>query len=117
MDTKQINTIDLSYLEATFGGNKTIINKILNSFMDNTPRLLEELEDKIAKNSWGEVKMIAHKIKSSFNTIGAKNVGELLGRIELETSNDDKLNISLLINQVKSISDNIFNAIASELNK
>lgn len=117
MDTKSISTIDLSYLEATFGGNKTIINKVLQSFIDNTPQLLIELEDNIANYSWKEVKMIAHKIKSSFNTIGAKNVGELLGRIELETSDYDKLNISLLINQVRSMSDNIFNAVTSELNK
>ena len=117
MDAETKGTIDLSYLEATFGGNGAIVNKVLQSFIDNTPQLLRELIDNSSNKNWGEVKMVAHKMKSSYNTIGAKNTGEILAKIELEALGEDQLNISNLVAQVEGLSQGVFKEVKSELNK
>jgi HPt (histidine-containing phosphotransfer) domain-containing protein len=117
MEKQTNNIIDLSYLEATFDKNQAIINKILLSFMDKTPSLLIQLNKEINNNNWNEVKMIAHKIKSSFNTVGAKYIGEVLGQIENESSEQNKSSIQVLINQIKEPSSDVFKKIEFEIAK
>ncbi len=102
------NEINLGYLEATFGDNKMIINKVLQSFMDNTPSLLSELYACFQDNNWEQTRMIAHKMKTSYNTIGATTVGELLANIEVDANESNKMTIIGLIDQVKNMSENIF---------
>ena len=111
------DTINLNYLESTFGDNKVIINKILQSFMDNTPSLLLNLANCFINNDWEQTRMIAHKMKTSYNTIGAKNTGELLAIIEIETNENNKSNISELIELVRTFSESIFIEVDTELNK
>lgn len=111
---KQIN---LLYLETTFGNNKTVINKVLTSFLNNTPQLLIDLGNQANQNNWGEVKMIAHKIKSSFNTIGATTVGNLLAEIELGATEKNKENIFGLINNIKELEQQVFSEVEKEINK
>ncbi len=64
--------------------------------------------DNIANNSWENVKMIAHKIKSSYNTIGAKETGEILEKIELETAFENKGNIQSFVAQLGELSERVF---------
>ena len=111
------NQINLTYLEATFGNNKSIINKVLNSFLSKTPQLLIDLTDNANNNNWDEVKMIAHKTKSSFNTIGATTIGDILAQIELEAGNENEDNIHILINKVENLKQHVFNEIEKEINK
>jgi HPt (histidine-containing phosphotransfer) domain-containing protein len=117
MKLETSNSINLNYLEVTFGGDKKIINKVLKSFMSNTPEFITELADNVTTGNWNNVRMIAHKIKSSFNTIGAIKVGDVLSRIELDSSEENKSNIYLLVNQVKELSQKVFSDINIELNK
>ncbi len=117
MEIEINNTIDLSYLEATFSGNKEIINKVLQSFMKNTPELLIELNDRAINNDWENVKMIAHKIKSSFNTIGAKRIGDILLKIELASNDSDSSNVLLLISEANSLSESVFEEIKEKLSE
>ena len=85
--------------------------------MNNTPQSMVDLSNKATNNNWDEVKMIAHKMKSSFNTIGAKDIGGLLARVELEAADDNKTNLCLLINQAKGLGSQAFDEIKEELNK
>jgi len=117
METITSKIIDLSYLEITFGGNKVIINKILKSFIDSASDLVLELTNNVNESNWENVKMIAHKMKSSYNTIGAKTTGNILERIELESAQENKTTIILLINQVKKISQQVIKEVEKELNK
>jgi HPt (histidine-containing phosphotransfer) domain-containing protein len=112
MELKKTYHIDLSYLENTFSGNKEIINKVLESFLESTPQLVLNLSYNIKNKNWNEVKMLAHMIKSSFHTIGAKSVGDILEELELSLRNS----ISLL-NQINLLSQQVFNEIECGLNK
>jgi len=117
METDTENTIDLSYLKITFSDNNAIINKVLQSFTDSTPQHLEQLITSCSNRNWEDVKMVAHKMKSSYNTIGAKKAGELLAQIELEALNADQPNLSNLVNKIEELSQEVFKEVQLELNK
>jgi|GEM_PF-812421 len=112
--TPQIN---LAYLESTFGNNKMVIDKILNSFVSNTPQLMEDLSQHAEKGNREDVKMVAHKMKSSFNTLGATEVGGLLAKIETEAISGNPESLTSMINQVKELNELVFKEIQEELNK
>jgi len=105
---KTNSSIDLSYLEETFGGNRYIITAILQSFIKNTPQLTEKLIDCVASNSWENAKAIAHTIKSSFMTVGAKKTGEVISKILAETSDENKRVVEPLIKKLAASSEQVF---------
>lgn len=112
---KTNNAIDLSYLERTFDGNKDTISIVLQSFINNTPQLTKELIDCITNASWENAKMLAHKIKSSFITIGAKKTGDLLEKIEMESSDENKDVIQRLIKKLIEMSEQVFSEVNSTI--
>lgn len=107
--------LDLSYLETTFGGNKMIVNKVLSSFLDKTPQLITSLKESVNQNNWDEVKMIAHKMKSSFNTLGAKLIGELLAEIELKSLEGNKNELLDLTVKIQNLGEQALNEVKEEL--
>lgn len=109
------NIIDLSYLELTFKGNKGLIIKILKSVIDNSPNELVELSNYEKDKNWEQVKMTAHKLKTSFETIGAKKVADILLNIELTSSNKDTMKISELISEASNLSVSVFEEIKIQL--
>ena len=111
------NSIDLSYLRITFGDNNEIINKVLKSFINGTPQLLVDLQESEIKKDWNNVKEIAHKMKSSYNTIGAKYAGGLLAQIELNAVDGDQSLVSNLIIEIDEVSKMVFKEVELELNK
>lgn len=112
-----VNSIDLSYLRVTFGDNNEIINKVLKSFIEGTPPLLMELQENAAKNNWDVVREIAHKIKSSYNTIGAKQVGNFLAKLEEDAIGGDQTILSMLVLEIDEESKLVFKEVEIELNK
>ena len=110
------SVIDLSYLEAAFDNNVMLLNTILQSFLDDTPNGLIELEALGNAKKWNEVKSTAHKIKTSFNTIGSKKAGSLLQSIESGVTGGDVSNFLSLIEEVKPIAKLVFEEVKSRLN-
>jgi HPt (histidine-containing phosphotransfer) domain-containing protein len=109
---KTNSSIDLSYLEITFDGNKETINIILQSFIKNTPQLTKELIECMVNDSWEKVKQLSHKIKSSFITVGAKKTGDLLEKILTEPSVKSKAEV----NQLSEMSEQVFKEVNSTIN-
>ena len=112
--TPQIN---LDYLERTFDSDKIIIHKILNSFIDNTPQLIKDLSEHISQGNKEDVIMIAHKMKTSFNTLGATEVGTLLSKIELEAASSNVQSLSNMVEKVKELNEQVLKEVKEELNK
>ncbi|MCO6500582.1 MAG: Hpt domain-containing protein [Vicingus serpentipes] len=115
---KELNSqINLTYLETTFGNNRMIINKVLSSFLNNTPQLVEDLSLNAVNSKWEDVQMIAHKMKSSFNTLGATSIGNILAEIERGACDKKVESILDMVNQVKELSQHVFKEVQLELNK
>jgi HPt (histidine-containing phosphotransfer) domain-containing protein len=112
---KTSNSIDLNYLELTFEGDKNTINIVLQSFIKNTPQLTKELIECMVAASWKEAKHLAHKIKSSFITVGAKRIGDLLDKILTVPGNKNKTEVNCLVKELKELSEQVFSEVNSTI--
>jgi CheY-like chemotaxis protein len=85
---------DLSFLKKTFDNDIEIILGVLQIFIDETPKDYQKLKQAIEDKNWDITRETAHKLKSSFKTIGLKNEADILQKIEY--SSREKLEFSLL---------------------
>lgn len=73
---------DLSKLEAISKGNKQFTNKMIQIFIDQTPKSVYELKEAYEKGNYEKVKALAHRIKPSVNTMGIDTLKNDLSEIE-----------------------------------
>ena len=74
--------IDLSYFKNLSGNNITFLLKVMNIFVNETPKDLSELELNFNESNFKKVKEISHKLKGLFKSY---NMFELTANtIELE---------------------------------
>ncbi len=76
------NVGDLSFLRETFDNDHEVIKNILQIFIEDTPKDYEKLKLGVKNQDHTITKEMAHKLKSSFDTIGLKNEASILRRIE-----------------------------------
>jgi HPt (histidine-containing phosphotransfer) domain-containing protein len=75
--------IDLSYLIEMLGNNRTFIIEFFDTFSEQTPLYLEELDTALIKHDWERVADCAHKIKPTFGYFGRNDIRDLVQDIEL----------------------------------
>ncbi|WP_103070658.1 PAS domain-containing hybrid sensor histidine kinase/response regulator [Aquimarina sediminis] len=73
---------DLSFLEKTFGNDAEIIQSVLQIFLNETPKDYQKLKLAIEEKNPQAAKETAHKLKSSFKTMGLQNETAILQKIE-----------------------------------
>ncbi len=84
---------DLSFLKKTFDNDTEIIKGILQIFIEETPKDYKNLTLAIKEKKEGEIKQMAHKLKSSFKTIGLQNEAVILEKIEKLSLESSKFNV------------------------
>ena len=109
-DEKDVDTsvhIDLTDLHKAMRGNKMMINKMLQSFIDNTNGGIEELKTALANNNWDAIRETAHRLVSSFRYFKIEAASDLLKTIEENVVNttytDIPQQLNLLFKQVEEI--------------
>jgi len=73
---------NLSFLKKTFNDEQDIILEVLQIFIEDTPNDYEHLKLAIQNKNFTSTMEIAHKIKSSFNTLGLEKETKILEKIE-----------------------------------
>ncbi|SHJ52325.1 ATP-binding protein [Aquimarina spongiae] len=84
---------DLSFLKKTFDNDTEIIHSVLQIFLDATPTDYQKLSDAIASKDHTLTQQFAHKLKSSFKTIGLTNQASLLQTIETAAREEQKFDL------------------------
>ncbi len=93
---------NLSTLLMTSKTQPEMVSKIVNIFLNDTPKNIEELKKNAAEKDWQNLMKIAHKLKSSFAIVGASKAKELLESIEISCANDN-IDESELLSKVESV--------------
>jgi CheY-like chemotaxis protein len=73
---------DLSMVEAISGGDKTFIVKMLQLFLDTVPVSLRELRSHSDKHDWQSLSKVAHKLKSTIDSIGISELTQTIRDVE-----------------------------------
>ncbi|WP_316738958.1 Hpt domain-containing protein [Pedobacter aquatilis] len=74
--------LDLSYLVEMVGHDPEFMIEIFNTFIEQTPFYMAELEDALDQKNWKRVADCAHKIKPTFTYVGRTDVKEFVHTIE-----------------------------------
>ncbi|MDQ3393310.1 MAG: response regulator [Bacteroidota bacterium] len=100
VEEKLESVINLNNLLTLSGNNTSTVNNIIDLFVNQTPKRIEELQDLFAKKDWINLKSLCHKMKSSYSIIGALEVKKNLEIIEVDCSSNsiDLEKFEMLIN-------------------
>ncbi len=92
--------LDLTSLKETFSNDIEFIKSILQIFIDDTPKDYNQLKILIGKGDYQKASKLAHKVKSSFRTLGMTKPTNLLQKIESNPDNNGNLEILSELNQI-----------------
>lgn len=85
---------DLTFLKEISDNDMDFIKDVLNTFLDEMPKDMEALKTAVASKNFTDIGKIAHKTKSTLQTIGLLDLKELALTIEQaikQGSTDPKL--------------------------
>jgi len=79
-----LSVIDISTFEAlkeSMGAD--FIGEIVQTYIEETPKLIAQLQEALAKQDCDGFRRAAHSIKSTSNSLGALKFGELARELEM----------------------------------
>ncbi len=82
MEEQLVRICDLTYLENFAGGDQHFIRQMIELFFAQVPDELNNLKQQLYLQNLAEVKLIAHKLKSSVLLLGAECMAIHLIQIE-----------------------------------
>ena len=92
---------DLSMVEAISGGDQSFILKMLQLFLDTVPVSLREMRTLTDKRQWPELSKVAHKLKSTIDSVGIAELKQPIRDVELNGKSGS--NVEAIPAQVKTI--------------
>lgn len=84
---------DLSLIEAVSGGDTDFIRKMIDLFMETVPPSVQEMNQHGEQQGWEEVSKIAHKLKSTLDSMGIQSVKQEIRTIEQSAKNRQQLEL------------------------
>jgi len=83
METLEYKHLDLSYLAQMTGGDKNFEEELLNDIKKQLEESIDEIKKSLANNDLERVRALAHKLKSSVNIFGMKEMRDIFKDIEM----------------------------------
>jgi HPt (histidine-containing phosphotransfer) domain-containing protein len=104
-DTSPEKDLDLSTLFEIADGSDEFIVESITMFLDQTPALLQDIEDAIAAQNWQATASAAHKIKSNLGFFGMFYGQALVQELEILSKGNtpDSEEITAKFSQLKDI--------------
>jgi CheY-like chemotaxis protein len=74
---------DLSIINSISGGDEGFVTKMVQLFIDTVPANLKELNTALAEKNWDMVNKMAHKLKSTLDSMGVRSVKQDVRMVEM----------------------------------
>ncbi len=99
---KEIPHIDDSVLkELIDSGKNDLVIKLLQMYLDSSPKLIDQLTSAYESQSWDDLKFHAHSFKSSSANLGANILAGLCGELELMEHRAYKISAQPIVKKIK----------------
>jgi CheY-like chemotaxis protein len=85
--TSSAKMYDLNMVEMVSGGDHSFILKMLRLFLETVPDTLRDLHSSAEKHNWLEVSKLAHKLKSTIDSMGITELKQDIRVIETNARN------------------------------
>ena len=92
---------DLTMIRSVSGGDEAFIKKMILLFIETVPQNVQELVDASAQKNWEQVAKMAHKLKSTIDSMGIKTIHDGIRSVEQNAKNQQ--NLELVPNMVKQV--------------
>ncbi|RYD79085.1 MAG: Hpt domain-containing protein [Sphingobacteriales bacterium] len=90
-DNRDSHPLDLSYLTEMVGHDPEFMIEVFETFIEQTPFYIAELEDALSIKNWKWVADCAHKIKPTFSYVGRSDVKDFVQAIETSARKEENL--------------------------
>ncbi|MCH8904108.1 MAG: Hpt domain-containing protein [Bacteroidetes bacterium] len=96
---------DLTYLREMANGDEEFVLKMVNTYLENTPQALDDLEVAAKEENMDRLRAIAHKMKQSIEFMGISSIKETATQIEHYAKEDENIdNLATMVEQVVDVS-------------
>ena len=82
---------DLAHLHSMCRGNEAFFNKMLKVFIDTVPHSVISLERAMLQQDWNNVAEMAHKLKTSFDTMRVVSLKPVIRKLETDAKKQENL--------------------------
>ncbi len=104
VSTSDTSLYDLSMVRSVSGGDEEFIKKMVQLFIDTVPPGLVDLHEALAEQQWQRMGKIAHKLKSTIDSIGISALKDDIRFIENSGKHEkDTDSVAPLINKVTEV--------------
>lgn len=73
---------NLSMVYGIAGGDESFVKRMLRLFLDTIPLALQEIQKETALQKWEQVGKLAHKMKSTIDSMGISSLKDIIRQIE-----------------------------------
>jgi HPt (histidine-containing phosphotransfer) domain-containing protein len=92
--TKNNKPLDLSYLQEMAGDSPEFLIEMLDTFVEQIPNYMDDLEKAINNQYWKAASDYAHKLKPTFYYVGREDVRDHVQLIEVNAR--EQINLEVL---------------------
>lgn len=92
---------DLTHLHSMCRGNEAFFNKMLKVFIDTVPTSVVSLETAMLRQDWTNVAEMAHKLKTSFDTMRVASLKPVIRKLEVDAKKQE--NLAAIPEQVEKV--------------
>ena len=95
---------DLTLIRSVSGGDPAFIKKMILLFIETVPQNVQELVDAAHAKNWEQVSKMAHKLKSTVDSMGIKAIHTDIRKLEANAKLQENLDqVSHLVKQVETV--------------
>lgn len=77
-----MSSIDLSYLENVTSGDNEVIVEMIELFLEETPKHIEQIENFYSQKEWQKMGAEAHKVKPMYLYVGLTGLNSVAQTLE-----------------------------------
>ncbi len=110
--------LNLARLKRTFGDDKSFIKSLLEIFLEDTPRDYSLFVELIEAHKYEKASEMAHKLKSSFESLGIEKPSSLLNQIEKDIrSSADTDSIDTLLSELNILYPKVISEVNNKISE
>jgi PAS domain S-box-containing protein len=100
---------DLTYLRKMSNNDESFVIEMVNSFVDKTPEIINEMNSAKKNNDWEAVGSLAHKLKPNLAFMGIDSLKNLV--VKIETNGKNSSEVENLPDQVNELTKSVIEVI------
>jgi len=108
---------DLTMIRSISGGDSGFIKKMILLFIETVPQNVQEMVEATGQQNWEQVSKMAHKLKSTIDSMGIRSLHDQIRAVETQAKNGTRLDrMPDMVGQVESVVSVCIQQLKSEVN-